>query len=251
MQKGRVLRPSACPGRGLAIGPTVLRTKGRIRRPTRWSTHTVEHWASVGPVIEQWAVRGMAGEGARGTAWICPPLPPTSPDCNTGTQRRTTGCGLESRIQISPSDEPRTWPGGSEAFEKDGRSLWMKQVTPASDVPLSQRPMSCWAASTALKRTGRPSHQLLPDNWPTGRPKLTMPHHHRQSDRQTGSACSGCWDVDACQVPFRAGDRPEFSLADPCPAAADHRQTNRIDIQASGHYADMITRSSLLIPRYE
>lgn len=142
----------------------------------------------MGPVIEQWAFRGMAGEGARGTAWICPPLPPTSPDCNTqGPRRRTTAataCGLESRIEISPSDEPRTSPGGERSL-REGRSLWMKQVTPASDVPLSlsQRPMSCWAASTTLKRTGRSSIKLLPDNSPTGRPKLAMPHH-RPSDRQ-------------------------------------------------------------------
>jgi hypothetical protein len=60
----------------------------------------------------------------------------------------------------------------------------MKQVTPASDAPaLSRWPMSCWAASTALKRTTPAEHQLLPDNWPTtGRPMLEMPH--RQSDRQ-------------------------------------------------------------------
>jgi hypothetical protein len=115
-------------------------------------------------------------------------LPATSPEftrLQLMDREETTACGLESRIQISPSDEPRAMPGGSEAFEKDARSLWMKQVTPASDVPLSlsQRPMSCWAASTMLKRTGRPSFKLLPDNWPTSRPKLELPHH-RQSDRQ-------------------------------------------------------------------
>jgi hypothetical protein len=128
-------------------------------------------------------------------------LPATSPDFTRLQHRDREACRLESRIEISPSDEPRTSPGGSEAFEKDGgRSLWMKQVTPASDAPaLSRWPLSCWAASTALKRRRPAEYQLLPDNWPTtGRPMLEMPL--RQSNRQCVF-----WMLMLAKLPFVLG----------------------------------------------
>jgi hypothetical protein len=112
------------------------------------------HCTSV-PPSPQWSVghrwvqpskkrvfRGMAGEGTR-----CMDLltitPPTSPDCNTRIRRLLH---RNDQKRNSPSEEPRA---RLLREEKPSRRTGhgMKQVTSASDVPLSSR-----AASTTLKQ---------------------------------------------------------------------------------------------------
>lgn len=154
----------------------------RIRSPTGWS---YTGWG----IGHRWVRHrkvGFQGHG-RGrrtrTAWICPPFPPTSSDVSQGSQsgQRDPRSGIQNRNFPFGRTPDTAW--GKRSLREGLVVLRMKQVTPASDAPSShQCPWSCWAASTALKRTTPAEHQLLPDNWPNGRPKLEMAH--RRSDRQ-------------------------------------------------------------------
>ena len=101
--------------------------------------------------IEKRVFRGMAGEGTR-----CMDLlritPPTSPDCNTGIRRLSH---RNDQKRNSPSEEPRArLLREGKPSRRTGHG--MKQVTSASDVPLSSR-----AASTTLKQTKPVECRLL------------------------------------------------------------------------------------------
>jgi hypothetical protein len=121
--KKRLPGHSVCPG----PGPTT-------RERTRW-TRRMGHWASVGLPGKAGLSGAWLGKARRHADCMDQPaiFPPTSSD---STARADTDPSHRPQNRISPSEEPRTSLGGSEAFEKPLRRQ-MKQVTSASDVPLS------------------------------------------------------------------------------------------------------------------
>lgn len=126
---------------------------------------TVERWASVGPAHRKAGFQGHGRGRARG-AWICLTItPPTSPDCNTGIRRLSH---RNDQKRNSPSEEPRA------CLLREGKPSrrtghGMKQVTSASDVPLSSR-----AASTLLKQTKPVERRLRPNTQQLAEPSSEL-----------------------------------------------------------------------------